>query len=230
VLIVEDTSLYGEALARFLSAESWTERVSLVTNEEQMWAELETFSADAVLVNVAAHNSLALIRMLSSSQSAAVVALAVPETEEEVVACAEAGVAGFLFRGQSLDDLIEVVQRTLQGEVVCSPHITAVLMRRLAILRSEREQPVTILGLTHRERQVLALIERGCANKEIAVHLSISVRTVKNHVHNLLQKLQVQRRGEAAAIHSAHALRSFQQNNAVDGEGPALRGQTAACV
>jgi two-component system, NarL family, nitrate/nitrite response regulator NarL len=124
-------------------------------------------------------------------------ALAVGESEEEILACAEAGVAGFLPRNGSFDDLARAVTKVARGEVACPQSIAGALLRR--ICADAHQRCVTTDHLTPREREVLVLIEQGMSNKQIAQRLGIEVRTVKNHVHNLLEKLRVQRRGEAAA-------------------------------
>jgi DNA-binding NarL/FixJ family response regulator len=83
---------------------------------------------------------------------------------------------------------------------VCSPQIAATLFRRVAALAGDRSPPASLGGLTEREREILTLIEHGCSNKEIARQLRVKVTTVKNHVHNILEKLGVSRRGAAARL------------------------------
>ena len=89
--------------------------------------------------------------------------------------------------------------------VVFSPRLAGTLLRRIGALARERHDDEPDVRLTARETQILALIDDGLANKEIASRLHISLPTVKNHVHNLLEKLDVTRRGEAVA--RARALR-----------------------
>ena len=115
------------------------------------------------------------------------------------MACAEAGVAGFVTRDQSLADAVGVVESVTCGESACSPRTAAALLRRVAVLSGQRKPPEPPVGLTLRERQIAGLIARGRSNKEIARELSIEVSTVKNHVHHMLEKLGVAGRAEAAA-------------------------------
>jgi DNA-binding NarL/FixJ family response regulator len=86
------------------------------------------------------------------------------------------------------------------GEAFCSPRIAGLLFSRLAERARERErrQQPGMMHLTRREIEVVALIEKGLSNKEIAVHMRIELQTVKNHVHNILEKLQLGSRREAA--------------------------------
>jgi two-component system nitrate/nitrite response regulator NarL len=152
-----------------------------------------------VLLDMTVEDSLRLAQVLS--ESASVVALAIAETETSVIACAEAGAVGYVPRDASLADVAAVLRSVAAGETVCSPRIAAGLLRRLgaraAGAAAGASEPTA--SLTPREVQILALIEQGMSNKEIARRLCIAVATVKNHVHNILEKLQVQRRAEAAA-------------------------------
>jgi len=82
---------------------------------------------------------------------------------------------------------------------VCSPRVAGALLRRIAALATDGRSDRVPAHLTNREREIMGLIDEGLSNKEIAKRLRIEVATVKNHVHNILEKLQVHRRGEAAA-------------------------------
>ena len=128
-----------------------------------------------------------------------VVAFAVPETEDDIIACAEAGVAACVTREASIDELVATIERVGSGESLCSPQVAAVLLRRVATLAAARsDEPAATL--TSREREILDLIAEGLSNKQIGQVLCIQVPTVKNHVHNLLEKLEVHSRHEAAAL------------------------------
>ena len=98
-----------------------------------------------------------------------------------------------------MDDLVAVVESVARGECLLSPDIAAKLFRRVATLaREPRLEPIQET-LTARELDVLRLIDEGLSNKEIATALSIELPTVKNHVHSILEKLDVRRRTAAAA-------------------------------
>jgi two-component system, NarL family, nitrate/nitrite response regulator NarL len=204
LLIVDDAALYREGLASVLSRETWVATVHVAADASAALAALTSVHPDAVLLNMATVGAAAVLAsMLQVAPELKVVALGVREVEEELVAFAEAGVAGYLLRGQSLAELTEVVQSVARGETLCTPRTTAALLRRVATLAAGRHPVAHDPGpdhLTAREREILLLIDQGLSNKEIARRLSIEVRTVKNHVHNILEKLQVHRRGEAAAV------------------------------
>ena len=98
-----------------------------------------------------------------------------------------------------MDDLTSTIISVTRGELLCSPRVAATLLRRVGALANGARAPHALRGLTFREREVLDLIDGGLSNKEIAVRLHIEVATVKNHVHNLLEKLHVTSRAQAAA-------------------------------
>jgi DNA-binding NarL/FixJ family response regulator len=120
------------------------------------------------------------------------------------VACAAAGVSGYVLHDEPHEELMKAVLAVARGEIWCPPRVAAVLMRRMGPHGSTPDMPLGTARLTVREREILALIDGGLSNKEIARKLSIEVRTVKNHVHNLLEKLRVHRRGEAVALLRSH--------------------------
>src|SRR4029079_10643624 len=97
-------------------------------------------------------------------------------------------------------EVVQVIERAVRGETLCSPRLAGELVRKLASLARDRVVEPARGQLTRREREVVALIEEDCSNKEIAVRLGIEVATVKNHVHNLLDKLGVSRRAEITRV------------------------------
>lgn len=122
------------------------------------------------------------------------------ESESDVLACFEAGAAGYLPQEASLEELLNSIQAVAAGEVLCSPKVTALLVSRIAEASRERElrRVQGLPNLTRRELEIIALIEEGLSNKEIAVRLEIEIPTVKTHIHNILEKLQLDGRREAA--------------------------------
>jgi DNA-binding NarL/FixJ family response regulator len=152
---------------------------------------------DVVLLDVPlAEGRAAVHAFAAAAPSARLVALFVTEEEREIVCWAEAGVAGYVTRDNSLPELVDVIRCVARDEMPCSPRVAATLLRHVRRLAADR--PLTP-RLTARELQVVRLIERGLSNKEIGSQLRIEVATVKNHVHNILEKLEVRSRVEAVA-------------------------------
>jgi DNA-binding NarL/FixJ family response regulator len=142
-----------------------------------------------------------LWQALKLSPSTRVIVLGMSETtRSEIVACAEAGVAGYHLRTESLGDLLVLIRNVAAGESLCSPRVPAILLRRLSTLASQREPVDKDLVLTAREAQILKMLELGLSNRGIAEQLCIALHTVKNHVHSLLTKLGVSNRAQAAAL------------------------------
>jgi two-component system nitrate/nitrite response regulator NarL len=207
LLILGEVSLYREALARSLGRDERFEVVAVTAGVEEALAVLERVEADLILVDTRMTEAADAVRALAAAApQVKLVALAVPEVEREVIAFAEAGAAAYVTLDGSLDDLASVVQSVERGEVLCSPGMAAVLFRRVAALARESQLDPVDEKLTTRELDVLRLIEEGLANKEIATALSIEVPTVKNHVHRILEKLNVHRRTQAAARARRHGL------------------------
>lgn len=138
---------------------------------------------------------LAVREILAERPRLRVLAFGVQETEPEVVACAEAGIHGFLPRDACAVGLVEGVRHAIRGEFVGSPTVSDLLLRHFA----RRAAPQGGQELTPREIEIARHLELGRSNKEIAAAIGIEVATVKNHVHSLLRKLDVSRRTEAAA-------------------------------
>ena len=208
VVLVSDVRLHRVGLARFLIDRGAFAAVHSVATRDELLAIVRRLQPEIVLLDTATRGGLEWVRLVTVEAPACkVVAFAVAEIAECVIACAEAGVAGYVPADASVDDLIGVVRGVARGELSCPPTIASTLFQRLGVVRGTAVVPAHTIAkaplergpLSHREREILALIERGLSNKEIAQVLEIGVPTVKNHVHSLLAKLNVARRGEAAA-------------------------------
>jgi DNA-binding NarL/FixJ family response regulator len=174
---------------------------------------LEAAEPRVILLDMASrglHLFLRAVTSLTPNVSVIVIA-ASTDDESAIIGCAEAGVAGYHLRGDSLADLLTLIEQVATGEVSCPPAISAVLLHRLSSLASQREPAARGLVLTARETEILQMLELGHSNQDIAAQLSIAVHTVKNHVHNLLSKLGVKTRAEAAAM--SHAVRSTKESH-----------------
>jgi two-component system nitrate/nitrite response regulator NarL len=133
-----------------------------------------------------------------------VVVLGLAESKEEILQYVEAGVAGYVLQDDSVDDLLAKIRTAYGGEAIVSPEMAAVLITRVSELAQQAAPPEVKLDttgeLTPREREILELIGQGLSNQEIADRLVIEVGTVKNHVHSILQKLNVSDRQAAAGL------------------------------
>ena len=209
ILILSDVRLYREGLAEILNGRAELHVVGAAESGAAAVTRAGELSPDVVLVDQAMPECLGVIRSLVALlPSVKLVALGVSETEREVIDCAEAGASGYIPREGSLDDLVASLESVGRGELLCSPRAAATLLRRVACRAVSSANPASVGRLTTREAQIVRLVEQGLSNKEIASRLGIEVATVKNHVHNLLDKLQVHCRAEAAAHLRGHHTRA----------------------
>jgi two-component system nitrate/nitrite response regulator NarL len=168
---------------------------SLRTAREQL--ESLTSAPQVALVDLDLSEGPAVARELRRTwPTISIVVLAVREADEDVVSWAEAGASGLVSRDATLAEVLDAVGAAVNDEVLCSPAVAAALLRRVAALSGERGH-ATGPALTRREREIVGLVGDGLSNKEIAHALHIELTTVKNHVHNILEKLGVGRRTEA---------------------------------
>jgi DNA-binding NarL/FixJ family response regulator len=181
--------------------------VDVVSTVDMLHAtvELARLSPDAVLFDAGRPESIEFAKgLVASAPHCKVVAFGVKETAEEFLALAAAGTAGYVRDSAASYDVVKVLERVMCDELPCSPRAAASLYRRVATLSQGGNDQVGsghgyTVPLSRRELQIAQLIDCGLTNKEIGRHLGIEAATVKNHVHNLCEKLKVHRRGEAAA-------------------------------
>ncbi|RRO17001.1 DNA-binding response regulator [Saccharopolyspora rhizosphaerae] len=128
-----------------------------------------------------------------------IVVLGVPEDEADIIAYAEMGAAGYLTREQSIGELGHTIDSAATGELRCSPRVAAALSHRVAELSAELQPSGRFEVLSQREVEIVQLLEQGLSNQEISRRLCIALATAKNHVHNILAKLDLRDRADVAA-------------------------------
>jgi two-component system nitrate/nitrite response regulator NarL len=164
--------------------------------------ETVTRHADVFLLDAAFIGGTGTVRQIrEAAPEVRVVGFAIIETQENVVTWAEAGIAGYIPSTATLTELTTLLHDINNGKQACSTNVAAGLLRRIASgVTLDHAAPTSSSLLSPRELQILNLIDAGLSNKEIARRLMISLGTTKSHVHSLLAKLNVQRRGQAAAL------------------------------
>ena len=201
VFVLVSVRLYRDGIADAVGRDSRFSVVGSAATLDDARAQLAALERppDAALVDLGLAEGACAARALGDSwPTTSFVALGVREVDRDVVSLAEAGVSGLVSRDATLPELLDAVEAAARDEALCSPAVTAVLLRRVASLAGG-PTPGASPALTRREREIVRLIGKGLSNKEIAGSLQIELPTVKNHVHNILEKLRVHRRTDVVA-------------------------------
>lgn len=198
LLIVSDIRLHRESLAQCLAIFPGLTVVAQASTSAEALQVAESIGPEVILLDIATERSLELAAELNHhSSSPHIIVYGGHDVEHEVVACAEAGVTGCFPCDGSVAELAATVIGSRRHEVRCSPKAATTLFRHVAALARQVRIQQEVSSLTTRETEIVALIDRGLSNKEIAQQLNVEVATVKNHVHNILEKLQVTSRHQA---------------------------------
>jgi two-component system, NarL family, nitrate/nitrite response regulator NarL len=198
VLVIADVRLYQEGLADVLGRQEGLRVVATAGGAGEAIGAARRCGPQVAVIDLGMEKGLAAARNLTvATPHLRIVALSVVEEADEVIAWAEAGISAYVTRDGSIEQLVAAVTGAVRGELPCSGRIAGALLRRVAALASESGALTSRARLTRREREIVALIDEGLANKEIATRLQIQLPTVKNHVHNILEKLGARRRSEA---------------------------------
>jgi two-component system nitrate/nitrite response regulator NarL len=212
IIIVHSHRLLRESLAMTLSQQEGIDVRCEVSSLEQIRADRVAFQPDLFLVeaSVPLRSCLEQVRCLQTIvPDCKTIMLGVPDTDEAILACIEVGGAsGYVLDNGSFDDMVRNIRAVAAGEAICSPHVANLAFTRMSALA--RQANATGVNqpqyLTRREQDIIESIEKGLCNKEIAVRLGIEVSTVKNHVHNILDKLKLQDRRSAVRYVKEHGL------------------------
>ncbi|MBX3000256.1 MAG: response regulator transcription factor [Caldilineaceae bacterium] len=212
VLIVHEIHLVCNALANVLRDEADMTVSGLASCPEDAMAQLQANNnCDLILLNVnrPCQEVLHFIHeVVQQNKDVKLLVVGVIEAEEFILQCFQAGAVGYALRDDTLEELLHKIRAAYRGRTFVSPEIAGALVSRVAELSKyvsnvdcdEHNFSLLSADLTPREREVLRHIERGYSNQEIADTLTIEVGTVKNHVHNILKKLNVDNRKRAAML------------------------------
>lgn len=204
LLIVHEAPVFCKVIAAALEQEPDISIAGLATTVEEALAQLNQSDVVLVCTSLPDNGSLTLTRAINKVNPAVkVLVLGVPKAEETILQYIEAGAGAYVLTEDSLDELLQNIRAVQKGEALASPQIIAALMARITQLAdlhvrySHNLDGSQLADLTPREREVLDLMGQGLSNPAIADRLTIELGTVKNHVHNILQKLGVANRWEA---------------------------------
>jgi DNA-binding NarL/FixJ family response regulator len=200
VFIVSNVRLLREGLATLLRECPSIEVLGANSVQESQNA-LPTMTTDVALVDALSPSDSDMVMALRNlCTRMRIVAFGIRETASEVLACAATGIDGYVPMDAALGDMVTAIENVVRGELACSPKVAASLFHSIGVSRTAIADGTAMAApLTARELQVADLMNRGCPTKEIAWRLGVRPCTAKNHIRNILHKLQVRRRGQAVA-------------------------------
>lgn len=202
IAIVDDHPLFRSGVADALRRHGGFEIVAEGGSADEAIAIAGAKLPDVMLLDVSMPGGgIRAVREISRAFPVVkVVMLTVSEAEDDVTASLRAGARGYILKGVAARELISILRAVAAGDVYVTPSLAATLLFELTGAPSGRPAGSLLDELTEREREILEKVAGGDSNKEIAAALQLSEKTVKHHMTNILQKLQVRNRVEAALI------------------------------
>jgi two-component system NarL family response regulator len=215
-IIVDDHALFRRGLEMVLASEPDIELVGQASDGAEAVEKAAESLPDIVLMDIRMprSNGIEACRaMKEAAPSAKIIILTISDEEEDLFEAIRAGASGYLLKDIPLDEVADTVRAVHGGQSLINPSMAGKLLTEFATLArrddGERAQEVPAPRLTEREMQVLKLVARGMNNRDIAKELFISENTVKNHVRNILEKLQIHSRMEAVMVAVREKLIEF---------------------
>lgn len=200
VLAIDDHPLFRKGVSDLIDMEPHLDLVGEATNGLDGLVLAKTLNPDLILldINMKGMSGLETLKAIKHEEvDSLILMLTVSDSEEDVLTALRTGADGYLLKDMEPEDILESIRRALQGNLVISERLTQLLAKAL---RDEEKlsQHIPPSPLTTREEEILDQIAEGMSNKRIARALDISEGTVKVHVKNLLKKLNLHSRTEAA--------------------------------
>jgi DNA-binding NarL/FixJ family response regulator len=208
VAIIDDHPLFREGVAHTLQSQPGLEVVAEGASAADAIRIAGECLPDVMLLDVSMPGGgLHAARTIAASYPVVkVVMLTVSENEDDVTAALRAGARAYVLKGVAARELVGILRSVAAGEVYVTPSLAASLLFELTSGGPGAPPASPLDELTERERQILEQVAAGDSNKEIATQLHLSEKTVKHHMTNILQKLQVRNRVEAALLARAGSL------------------------
>jgi DNA-binding NarL/FixJ family response regulator len=200
VLVVDDQELFRRGLTMLLAVEPGIEVVGEAGDGVEGTALAESAAPDVVLLDVRMPKRSGIEACLAIKEavpSAKIIMLTVSDEEADLYEAVKSGASGYLLKDSSIEEVAQAVRVVADGQSLISPSMAIKLIDEFKQMSKPEKVPGPGLRLTERELDVLRLVAQGHSNKEIASRLFISENTVKNHVRNMLEKLQLHSRMEA---------------------------------
>jgi DNA-binding NarL/FixJ family response regulator len=200
ILLVDDHDFFREGMRGLLATVPGTDVVAEASSGEAAIAVATKLQPDVVLMDLkmsGMNGNDATRQIVATSPHVGVLVLTMFEDDDWVFAAMKAGARGYLLKGSNQEEIVRAIRAVGNGEAIFGPGVARRLMRYFDTPAPLPASPI-FPGLTERETEVLALIAQGLTNQQIADRLFVSVKTVRNHVSNVISKLQVADRAQAA--------------------------------
>jgi DNA-binding NarL/FixJ family response regulator len=209
ILLVDDHDLFRKGIARLIDSQPDFEVVGEARDGRDAVEQARRLGPDVVLMDIEMPNwngTEATRRIKSDMPRTHVVMLTVSDDDHNLFAAIRAGATGYLLKSVKPEELFRRLRGVSRGEAAISPLLASRILREFARLDQSAPLPQTIEGLSPRETEVLGLVTKGLTNKQIGGQLHIAENTVKNHLRNILDKLHLNNRAQAAAYAVRHGL------------------------
>lgn len=208
ILVVDDHPLFRDGVVHSLASEPEFSIVGQAASGEEALRLACDLLPDVVLLDIGMPGWGGLLtaeKITTACPATKIVMLTVSEDEDKLLAAFKAGARGYVLKGVSARELANVVRGAAHGEVYVSPSLAAGIL--VALSRGHSADPLE--ELTERESAILTLVGQGLTNREIGARLHLSEKTIKHYITNILQKLQVRSRVEAALVAARRARRDL---------------------
>ncbi len=200
MLVVDDQELFRRGLTMLLAVEPGLEVVGEAGDGLEGVSLAETAAPDVVLLDVRMPKQSGIEACLAIKEavpSTKIIILTVSDEEADLYEAVKSGASGYLLKDSSIEEVAQAIRVVADGQSLISPSMAIKLIDEFKQMSRPERDTGPALRLTERELDVLRLVAQGLSNKEIAARLFISENTVKNHVRNMLEKLQLHSRMEA---------------------------------
>lgn len=200
IMLVDDHEMVREGIKQLIEFDGDIKVISQASNGEDCLKQLSVELPDIILldVNMVGMNGIDVLKEIRKNRIPVKVAMLTVHNEiEYLVSLVDIGVEGYILKDSSSAELVRAIKHIYQGETYIQPDLIPALNSRLIHRDEDKEK---IEALTRRELEVLKLVAKGHFNKEIAIQLDISERTVKNHISSIFRKIDVSDRTQAAVF------------------------------